>query len=149
MNVREQRKGKKGWSLMLGVIGLMGCIVWATLACSVVSVCVAVGGTIASSVANGRAEDQAEEMQDLNEEAMADQKADAEGNRALKDGMQKANEEKMQAAIGSSITMNEIATNKLRIKAGLKKKKIGGMSHAKRAVRTPRPEHSNGNPAAA
>jgi len=134
---------------MLGILGLMGCIAAITCACAAVSVCVAIGGTVASSIANGKAEDQAEEMQDLNEEAMADQKADAEGNRALKEGIQKANEERMQAAIGSSITMNEIATKRTRIKAGLKKKKIGGMSHAKRTVRTPRPEHSNGNPAAA
>ena len=131
------------------MLAIIGCVWIASLCVSIVAVGVS-AASVGISVTQGQeAAEQAKEMQDLNEEAMADQKKDAEGNRALKNGLQIANEKRMTAAVGSSIAIDQIATKRTKIKAGNKRRALASSSHKRRAVRTPRPEYNNGKTSAA
>jgi hypothetical protein len=126
------------------MLAIIGCIWIASVvvgACSVVATCVSVG---VSSHYQGKAEDRAEDMEDLNEQAMADQKRTAEYQKKLKLDMSSANQREMYARVGSSVTLDQIATKKARLKAGKKRSAMGGNAGNNNGVRTPRPQHQYG-----
>ena len=131
------------------MLAIIGCVWIASICVGAAAVVVSAASLGVSVVQGQEAEEQAKEMQDLNEEAMADQKKDAEANRALKNGLQLANEKRMTAAVGSSIAIDQIATKRTKIKAGNKRRALASSSTTKRAVRTQRPEYNNGKTSAA